>query len=813
MKQLCKIAGWLSCWSLCVQVLAGQTPRLATLNGYVRDASTGETLIGCSIVEMHTQKGTSSNEYGFFSLSLPPGQVELRLAYPGFSTRTYEFWLKADSSVNLLMETSTLEEVVITAEQKPKLGTLELSVGQLQALPALGGERDLLRSLQLLPGVQGGNEGTTGLYVRGGGADQNLMLLDDVPLYNVSHLFGFFSTFNADAIKHITLIKGGFPAQYGGRLSSVLDIRTKEGNLYKFSGKGSLGIVAANATLEGPLQKGKSSFIISARRTFLDLFTRPFTAVQRRNEGGGGSLGYFFYDLNAKANYIFSPNDRLILSVYAGKDRFQNRLEEVDEQANDRSEFEQAVSWANTALALRWNHLFSPRLFVNTTAIFGRYHLMQQHRTKYELLDPDEYRKDEFLNEYQSNIQDVGLKTAFEFYPDHRHLLRWGIQGVHHRFLPGIRTYRQQSNQQSFADSSQASTPIPAWEARAYLGHEWKIGAGLQLSSGLHASAFGVGDTQYVALEPRFILNWQLSPVLHFQAAYTRMRQYLHLLFNTGVGFPLELWVPPTDKVPPQTAWQLAGGLGWKQHTGWEVSLEGYYKNMQGLIEFKEGASFLIESNSWEEQVAPNGRGWSYGAELLIRKQSGRLNGWLGYTFSRTYRQFKELNAGKKFPFKYDRTHDVDLVLMYKCSPAIEMSATWVYSTGNAFTMVEGFFPTLNYPPQPNQFIALNEPTIPPPTPGIIRPQPTEGLIYGSRNGARMPAYHRLDYSICFYKQKRTYKRSWIISIYNLYNRKNPYYIFFEYQNEPEGNSEPRGKFTQVSLFPIIPSVSYQIEF
>ena len=771
-----------------------------TINGYIKDASSGESLIGANIFEKNTLSGTSSNTYGFYSLTLPASDsVTILYSYVGYGAQAVRLALTQDTTINIeLTDNAQLDEVVVTATEMEKIqevtqmSTVSVPVEQIKSLPAFLGEVDVLKTLQLLPGVQSGNEGTSGLYVRGGGPDQNLILLDGVPVYNASHLFGFFSVFNADAINNVQLIKGGFPARYGGRLSSVIDINMKEGNTQEFHGEGSLGLVAGKLTLEGPIIKDKTSFIVSARRTWIDVLARPLIKSQ---SDGDETIGYYFYDLNAKVNHRFSSRDRLYLSAYLGNDQFYSRFKYEREASGPgitlQDQDEAGLAWGNITSALRWNHIFTPKLFSNLTLTYSRYHfdLFGEYRYEYWNDTDSQVEVDQGLSKYISGIEDVGAKLDMDYIPSPAHLVRFGGNVTRHTFRPGVLNVKFEDETSSDnLDTLLGSSNTYATEFAAYVEDDIEITRQLKLNVGAHFSGFYVNQELYTSLQPRLAARYLLSDKISLKASYAQMAQFIHLLTNSGIGLPTDLWVPATDRIRPQSARQWAVGAAREWRGGYEVSLEGYYKTMNDIIAYREGSSFLNVEGDWQDKVTV-GNGRSYGAELLIQKKEGRTTGWLGYTLSWTDRQFDDLNFGKRFPYKYDRRHDVSLAVVHDWKEKVELSFAWVFGTGNAVTL-----PTTVYRGVQARNMFGNNFS-------------NDVYYYGERNSFRMRAFHRLDASITFHKKTRWGERSWVLGVYNAYSRKNPFYIYLQ-----ENYNQPN-QFKQASLFPIIPSISYRFNF
>ncbi|CAD5266768.1 MULTISPECIES: TonB-dependent receptor [unclassified Imperialibacter] len=764
-----------------------------TISGYVRDRETGESLIGANVFDKSTLKGTTTNHFGYYTLPLSYSEVHLVFSYVGYLPIDTLITLKGNVELSIrLIPQSMLDEIVVTAEEDlvdmPQMSKIGIPVDQIKSLPALAGEVDIFKALQLMPGIQSGSEGSSGLYVRGGGPDQNLILLDGVPVYNASHLFGFFSVFNADAINNVEVIKGGFPARYGGRLSSVIDISMKEGNNRELKGTGSIGLISSKLTLEGPLKKEKSSFIVSARRTYIDILARPLI---KANTDGDETAGYFFYDLNAKVNYTFSDRDRIYLSTYTGDDKAYARSKDFYVSDNTRYDYkdEFGLKWGNITSAFRWNHVFSPKIFSNVTATYSKYQfdIFQEYYNK--TTTPTETTEDSGATRYFSGIQDLALKTDFEFTPHVDHQLRAGASAIHHTFNPGILAYTASND----ADTTLGSTKTRGLELATYFEDDWTISKAIRVNAGVHFSAFNVNNIWYQKVQPRINARYLFGNGLAIKASYATMAQFIHLLTNSSIGLPTDLWVPATKNIKPQYSSQVAIGVAKNITKTYEVSIEAYYKDMTNLIEYSEGASYIDPQKDWQSKVS-TGNGVSYGTELLIQKKTGRFSGWIGYTLSRTERTFPDLNFGKTYPYKYDRRHDVSLVGIYKVRDDFEFSATWVYGTGNAVSLPEeryaGQGHSYSTGPGGQTYYYYNE-----------------LLDYPSRNNYRMRAYHRLDISVSKTKKKKWGQQTWSFGAYNAYSRSNPFFMDIGYDRS--GNK----KFKQYSLFPIIPSVRYNFEF
>ncbi len=756
-----------------------------TISGYIYQKGSKESLIGVNVYAPEFQSGTSSNNYGFYSLSLPKGEYTIYYTYIGYKPIVETIILDKDIKRDVFIEEDNdeLEEVVIVGKKRKKISQLaqmsaiELPVAQIKDIPALLGEKDVLKVLQLMPGVQSGSEGSSGIYVRGGGPDQNLVILDDAPVYNASHLFGFFSIFNGDALKSVSLTKGGFPAQYGGRLSSVLEMTMKDGNKEDFAGEVGVGLISSRATFEGPILKGKSSFLISGRRTYIDLLMKPLMPKDEQ-------VGYYFYDLNAKVNYDFDDKNKLYLSGYFGRDAFTT----VNEYDDYKSDF--GLSWGNATGTLRWNHLFNNKTFANTSLIFSDY--------TFSIQGDEKDGNNRYELEYLSNIKDVGLKYDMQYEYSPAYSLKTGISSTLHKFSPSAVVVKNNSINQI----DQEVKVVNTYESGVYLENKLKLWQKLHLNAGLRLSHYYHKNKSYFKPEPRFSGSYSFTKDISAKLSYAKMNQYVHLLSSTGVSLPLDLWVPTTNKVKPQESQQIAFGVVKDfNKLNFSLSLEGYYKKMNDIIGYKPGASFLLVDNvqelseySWEESIM-RGQGWSYGMELFLQRKIGRLSGWLGYTLSWTEHQFDEANGGKKYYAKYDRRHDISLVTTYKITDNITLSGTWVYGTGNAINIVNNSYDA----ELPKDFIDRNQ----------------EVNSYGDKNSWRMKPYHRLDLGIQFHKQKKHYHRIWELSFYNAYMNKNPFMYNVSKHLEYKGGEliQRKNKLKQVSIFPIIPSISYTIKF
>ena len=751
-----------------------------TISGYVSDGKTQEKIIGAIIYDAKTKLGTITNNFGFYSLTLPSDSVSLLISYIGFTPQYLSFLLNKDVPLNIDLSLSNqLQTIEILAdeneriEERTRMSTINIPIEQIKKVPALLGEVDVLKVLQLLPGVKSGGEGSSGLYVRGGGPDQNLILLDGAPIYNASHLFGFFSTFNADAIKNVELTKGGFPARYGGRLSSVIDINMKDGNMRKYNVEGSVGLIASKILIEGPIWNEKTSFLFTARRTYLDLLLGPIISAATIGEGSGG---YYFYDLNLKVNHKFSDKDKLFLSLYKGLDNFYFS---TGSAFTGETSYGGYLKWGNAIGSARWNHVFNNQLFCTTGLTYTQYLFGLGQELKDLKNDTKESAN------YFSGINDWAGKINFDYMPNPNHNVKFGTNYIYHTFKTGAEQYKTSGFDRNI-DSISGNPDIFATELNLYAEDDWRINPKLKINVGIHAAGFLVQNSFYKSLQPRFTGRYLLPNNWSVKASYASMMQFIHLLSNSNVGLPTDLWVPATKLIKPQQSYQGAFGFAKSfKNNAFEFSAEGYYKEMKNIIDYLDGANFIGGSNDWEKKVA-QGIGWSYGAEFLIQKKKGKLNGWIGYTLSWTNRQFTQINEGKIYPYKYDRRHDISIVAIYKLSNKLDVSSTWVYGTGNAISL-----PLQSYAAVVDPGSSLNN----------------EVQYYGGKNNYRMAPYSRMDVSVNKHKKKKWGRVTWSFGVYNLYNRQNPYFLYFA------RNQYGVQQLKQVSLFRLIPSISYSFKF
>ena len=817
---------WMLSLFLPVGVAMAQSPSKShTISGYVTDGRSQETLIGASVYDASTMKGTVTNNFGYYTLKLGEGQVNMKASFVGFEPYEAVLNLKNDTVINIsLTQSNQLNEVTVTARamesnvKGTQMSTIELPVTQLKKVPAMFGETDVIKALQLLPGVQSGTEGSAGMYVRGGGPDENLILLDGVPLYNVNHAAGFFSAFNSDAIKNVTLYKGNFPARFGGRLSSVVDVRMKDGDMYQYHANLSIGLIASKVNVEGPIVKGKTSFNLSFRRTYYDLITAPLAniMVKQETESGKNSAwaGYYFYDLNLKVNHKFSDKDRLFLSIYSGDDKVYARMkakENTNYYGGESSYVENLNldwKWGNRVAALRWNHVIQPNLFMNVTGAYTQYRHSMGADYSTEWTRPQSSYTESMDLGVHSGIYDISAKADFDYKPFENHDVKFGANLTHHTYSPtttAIHLKETENQQTEYAfDSVTNDARIKALETDLYVEDNWDISNFFKLNAGLHYSTFSVDHKTYHSLQPRVSMRALVTESFSLKAGYAYMSQYIHLLSSNAISLPTDLWVPVTGSIVPMNAHQVAVGAfyDWK---GFEFSVEGYYKKMHNVMEYKDGASFFsLDQTGWQDKVVM-GDGWSYGIELFAQKQVGKFTGWVGYTWSHANRLFdrpgQELNFGKVFPAKYDRRHDLNIVLMYEFNDRIDVGATWIYSTGNCATLPLQGYHGLNL---------NNNPYI-----GYYYSQTSINHVE-SRNNYRFNSYQRLDLVANFHKQKKHCERIFSINIYNTLCHNNPFIVFpkdYQVYNPMTGETTYMKTLRQICIFPIIPTVSWQYKW
>ncbi len=755
--------------------------RNLTVSGYVVDSESGETLVGANVYDVNNlQNGTTSNSYGFYSLSLPEGNYNIRCSYLGFQNQDLEVNLKSDTTINIrLLPGVMLKDVVIDAKKQQarknvvgtQVGTVKLDIKQLKMMPVLMGEVDVLKSIQLLPGVTSVSEGNSGFYVRGGGADQNLILLDEAIVYNTGHMLGFFSVFNADALKSTTLIKGGMPANYGQRLSSVVDIKMKDGNDKNYKVDAGIGLISSKLTVQGPIIKNKSSFIVSGRRTYILDLVQPLLEG-KKFEG----TNYYFYDFNSKINYKFSDKDRVYLSGYFGRDIFKLNFK--------ARAFEILMPYGNSTATLRWNHLFSNKLFMNTSVIYNDYNFKLGAS------------QEKFSFENYSGVRDYNFKIDLDYFLNNKNKLKFGSNYTYHKLSPNIL-----SAQGEGFNLENEGSPTFSHETSLYLLDELKISDILKTNIGLRFSGYSqMGNYKSKINSKEFAPNelvktyFNLDPRLNFRAitgknssikaSISFTTQYLHLVSNSSGSIPSDIWVSSTEYVKPERGIQYS--LGFFKNffdDSYETSIEAYYKEMKNQIEFREDYVGGIDDDIENKFVF--GKGRAFGLELFLKKSSGKFTGWIGYTISKTERKFDLINDNEWFGTTYDKPHDLSLVLNYQISTRWNASAVFVYGSGRRYTPVSDIY--------------------------ILDGR--FNLEYGSRNSASLPAYHRLDLSLVYKSKKRkNWNSSWTFGVYNAYNRKNPTFINYDTEIDKDAGKS-KVSASKITIFPIIPSISYNFSW
>lgn len=778
---------------------SSSTKSVHVISGYVEDRESGERIAGASVYDLRTKRGCLSNEAGFFSLRLPADSVKLVVSIVGYAVHAERMFLRQDQrrTIHMVPDLELRAVEIIDSEAGPELDQLagvdvvNVPMAEIDLMPTLMGEADVFNALKLYPGVHSGGDGSSGLYVRGGGPDQNLVLLDGVPIYNSSHLFGFYSVFNADAIKRIELVKGGFPARYGGRLSSVIGIDMKEGDVNQWHGEANLGLVAAKVFFEGPIIKERTSLVFSARRTIMEPFFKVVNILEAARNGN--SVDYNFYDVNAKLTHRLSPRDQLFATFYKGGDRFGSGYAIDTNAVSDRFDFD--LDWGNTAGIVRWRRDWGKYVFGDISFYGTRYRYEANSANELQYLGLDTSTTELSI---RSQVRDYGVRVQFDLIPSERHYLRVGGSSVLHNYQP--ETYTQIVRQSSDTTENLAGQrAIQPLENNLFVEENVRIGKSLRLNLGLNAAYYLVDTSSYFSLQPRFSGRWSLPKGFALEGNFTRMVQYVHLLTNAGVGLPTDLWVPATGRIAPQTAYQAALGVEKEfPKLKLEIGAEAYGKELRNLIDYQTGINFL-GVNDWEDLVETDGTGRSYGLEFLVRRHAGRFTATLGYTLSRTTRRFETINFGKEFLYKYDRTHDLAALFIFRATERLSFSGEFIFGTGNAITFPE----SVRYAPTSGVlgFWDLNEG----PNLNVI-------IDYGDRNSFRMPAYHRLDLNATY-----TWKRSWgewtlNAGIFNVYNRRNSYFLFLraDYAGDP---TSPEIKARRMSLLPILPSINLSCKF
>lgn len=772
----------------------------AIISGRVIDGHTRENLIGCNISDAVSRKGAVANTYGFYSLTLPKGKIRLVCSFLGYKDFEQDITFNGDTTINISLAPSVqvLQEVTVTAKnpnlQAARLGNVNVPLSVIKNTPALLGESDLMKSLQYIPGVQNSAEGKSDLTVRGGSPDQNLILLDGIPIYNANHVFGFLSVFNTDALKNVTLYKSGFPARFGGRLSSVIDISTKDGNKERVTGTATLGLLAVKASVEGPIIREKTSFTFSARRSLVDLYPIPVQDWAKKDDSNKIKTNFSFYDINAKIHHKFNEKTSLYAIAYSGRDKLENRYSEKKGlPGHINSTTEQDWKWGNTIFAARLNTVLSPTLFMNATLSCNQYKYNTSIDKRLTTKDKDgnilESRKG--LN-YDSGIKDYAATADFDYIPASGHYIRGGASFIYHDFKPEV---IKQNIKAGDSNRNIAAQNTFAKECALYAENDWDITRKLRLNVGFRASLFNVNDRTYYTVDPRLVIRYTVSDKFSLKAGYTHMQQYIHLLSSNSLLLQTDMWVPATANVRPMSSKQVSVGGYYAIPRLFNISVEAYYKNMRNIIEYKDGASFSGVSSGWENKVEA-GKGRAYGVEFALERKEGRTTGILSYALAKSERQFTEINYGEWFPSRFDRRHTVNFRLTHQFSKKIDASLNWIYSSGEMVTL---------------PLMAAVIPDIPD---SKGNPELMEQLDH--RNNYRMPAMHRLDVGMNYTTTKKGNRYSvFSFSIYNVYNRMNPFKMYIEQDvvSKPDGQEVIVRKLKQISMFPIMPSVSYTYHF
>ena len=790
--------------------------RKYTISGYVKDESSFETLIGANIIDKVGGRGITTNPYGYYSITLPEGEVEMAYSYMGYTTQQHPFSLQQDTVLNIQMSSHNLLEEVVIVSDKTESGIMathmsatDIGIAQIKNTPSVLGETDVVKTIQMLPGVQAGVEGSAGLYVRGGSPDQNLFLLDGVPVYNVDHMFGFFSIFTPEAVKKVTLFKGSFPARFGGRLSSVVDIRTNDGDMKNYHGLFSIGLLTSKIQFEGPIIKNKTSFNVSARRSYLDWLIAPFFQSHEK-------VTYHFYDVNAKINHRFSDKARLYLSVYNGNDKYGYTYEDdsyysgnIGYENRYENKDKMNTNWGNLIASARLNYIFNQKLFCNATVAYNKYQFNIKNKANTTSTNINNVSKELYESKYNSSIRDWMYQIDFDYNPIPTQNIKFGATYQRHNFHPEVSSSKVllSENDQTYQDTTYnniANKAIRAHEVSAYIEDNFNIGRNIRANVGVHLSMFNVDKKNYFSIQPRISARYQMNKHVALKASYTKMQQYIHLLTSSMISMPTDLWVPVTKNVKPMSAHQYSIGGYYVGLKGWELSIEGYYKHMNNVLEYKEGSSFFGSSAGWENKVE-SGKGRSMGVEFMLQKLSGNTTGWIAYTLAKSDRKFAVggINNGERFPFKYDNRHAIDFVVNHKFSDRIDISGSWMFITGGTISVAREVTGVLR---PGNDHISTEE-------------------YFKQRNNYRLPASHRLNLGINFRKKTKRGERIWNISVYNMYNAMNPSIIYsdntseYHYQIEsPSGEIiniyEPgKRRLTKLTILPFIPSASYTFKF
>ncbi|MEY3369018.1 MAG: hypothetical protein RI973_2173 [Bacteroidota bacterium] len=792
------------------QVLLIRKPEIQraahTLHGRIADFESGEHIAGAVVYDFMSGQGTYANEYGYFSLRMEEGTALLVFSNLGYTGDTIRLMVDSNYYLTVFLKPIFLAEVVVSSLADSVFmnstpGKAEINMSQANRLASLGGEPDIMRLAGAFPGVQTGTDGFGGISVRGGNVDQNLFLLDGVPVYNALHGIGIYSIYNSSAVRSASILTGNIPASYGGRISSVWDVQTREGNEKEHRGQVELGTSSALLLLEGPLPGKKGAFFVSGRRALFDFYSEPISRKLRQEEGAEGYLSYYFYDLNAKANLRISDKDRLYFSCYNGKDFFRDNYDQYrwfQDTLSIISDREK-VNWGNQIAALRWNHVFSEKLFANSILTYSRYFYNSADLIDVDLLSPDRGRiaRDVLLLKYSSDVRDVAGKIDLDYLPGANHRIRFGIQGTSHRFQPGATSF----DQATIIDSIQTDTLgkwnrsyLSSFEYDAYVQDEYKASSKLSLNLGLRLSGLFVNGAHHSVLQPRLLAQYAPSSRLSLHAAAGRHSQFLHLLTPTNIGLPKDLWVSATGRVPPQKAWHFSAGASRKFGTWVSMDVEAYFKSMENLIHFAGTTQERLNAVNWQNQVSV-GEGKALGLEYMLRLESPRLGGWISYTLSSSTRRFgKAVNRGEAFAHRLDRRHNFNLQVLYKFNGKWDVNAAFTLASGTPFS-----FPLAQYELVQSPFGGA-------PTEILQKPVLIEAL-----NAQRLPVYHKLDLGVNHYFKQRDTRHTVKLGVYNLYFRQNPLYYTIRDEFDEEGVLNR--KVIQVSMLPFFPALRYILEF
>ncbi len=789
-----------------------------TVSGHITDVSSGETLIGAGLVEGRSRTGAVTNNYGYYTLTLPAGEYDFQYSYVGYQDQVLHLDLRRDTVVNVALKAGEMLSGAKVVAQKDAgiqstyLGAVDIPLVQIKNTPVLFGEADVLKVLQMMPGVQGGNEGMTGLYVRGGGPDENLILLDGVPIYNVDHMLGLFSVFQPEAVKKVTLYKGSFPARYGGRVSSIVDIRTNDGNMKETHGSVGIGLISDKLHLEGPIVKDKLAYSVSARGMHTLLYAPLIRALIPEGYGN-----YYFYDLNGKLTWRLSDKDRFYLGAYHGRDRFvfeeDDKGESIvyDPDSGPRkwsSRTNVGVFWGNTVGSLRWNHVFGSQLFSNLTLAYNMYNMVMNAGSQETEIENGIKSVSAYHLNYHSGIKDWSAKMDFDYSPSPQHLIKFGTEYIYHTFIPERMSAvdREVEGKQVQIDTTFHFTD----PKKIYYGHDlsvyaeddFSVGDRLTVNPGFHLSMFNTEGRTYWSFQPRLSAKYTTDSHITMKAGYARMAQYVHLLSSSQISLPVDLWVPITKDIKPVISDQFSAGVYYDGLKGWEFSLEGYWKEMNNILEYKDGTLMLGTSDGWENRVEM-GRGTAKGVEVLIQKTEGKTTGWLAYTLAKSDRHFPDgsINNGLPFPYKYDRRHSLDISIDHKFNDRWNVNAVWSFATGGTTTVPVREMAVLIPDRSDSEYMYNYLPS---------------AQYVDHRNNFRIPPSHRLNLGVNYHKKKRHGESVWNLSVYNAYNQMNPNFVFMDYGADYDKDGNYIGtslKMSKITILPILPSLSYTFNF